>query len=282
MQLLVAGAMLLVFIFIMLSIWLGVPGVFHYGVGLATFGLFLLVFHVTARRAHREVVGIILADGLCPACAYSLRDVPVEQDGCATCPECGSAWRAEGIRRYIDPPDLAAMGHPRLGRWLERLGNAGSSRSLKDDQGVVQSMVGVRDLKMAREQATPEPATRLRGALAALRPRGRLRRLAGGGFVLLLALAVLPSLGTDPMALLQSGPTGLGLFVFVLFGVVFAAAIFVSDAGRAPTVVRRVLLEHSLCPGCASDLLDVEPNSDGCTVCPECGAAWKLEEEPRG
>lgn len=33
--------------------------------------------------------------GLCPTCAYDLRDARVEADGCRVCPECGGAWRAD-------------------------------------------------------------------------------------------------------------------------------------------------------------------------------------------
>ena len=29
----------------------------------------------------------------CPSCAYDLAGVPIEQDRCRRCPECGAAWR---------------------------------------------------------------------------------------------------------------------------------------------------------------------------------------------
>ncbi len=31
--------------------------------------------------------------GRCATCAYSLRGLPREPDGCTVCPECGAAWR---------------------------------------------------------------------------------------------------------------------------------------------------------------------------------------------
>ena len=30
------------------------------------------------------------------------------------------------------------------------------------------------------------------------------------------------------------------------------------------------------CPGCLNDLTGLVPAADGCTVCPECDAAWRL------
>ncbi len=37
----------------------------------------------------------------------------------------------------------------------------------------------------------------------------------------------------------------------------------------------RALLEERRCPSCAYDLQGLAPAPDGCTVCPECGAAWR-------
>jgi hypothetical protein len=45
------------------------------------------------RRETRHVVDVYLAERLCPSCAYSIGAIPVDPDGCTTCPECGTAWR---------------------------------------------------------------------------------------------------------------------------------------------------------------------------------------------
>lgn len=37
-----------------------------------------------------------------------------------------------------------------------------------------------------------------------------------------------------------------------------------------------VLKENALCPSCVHSLKGLLPSGDGCTVCPECGAAWRL------
>ena len=50
-------------------------------------------------------------------------------------------------------------------------------------------------------------------------------------------------------------------------------------------IVRDILRHSMYCPSCCFTLKEVQAESDGCTVCPECGAAWQLptqnETEPR-
>ncbi len=44
-----------------------------------------------------------------------------------------------------------------------------------------------------------------------------------------------------------------------------------------PHAIRRTLLSR-LCPACEFSLRDLQSHADGCTVCPECGAAWRIPE----
>ena len=46
-----------------------------------------------------------------------------------------------------------------------------------------------------------------------------------------------------------------------------------------PPLVRDGLLTQGFCPACAHGLRGVPPGPDGCTVCPECGAAWRAHGE---
>jgi hypothetical protein len=39
-------------------------------------------------------------------------------------------------------------------------------------------------------------------------------------------------------------------------------------------------IERGLCGSCIYPIETTSPQSDGCTVCPECGAAWKLPPPP--
>jgi len=46
-----------------------------------------------------EIAHAALDSALCPSCGYSLRDLPLEPDGCVLCPECGAAWRESRMGR---------------------------------------------------------------------------------------------------------------------------------------------------------------------------------------
>lgn len=63
----------------------------------------LAVFRIVAierRRARTflrgassaQIADAMLAEGRCPACAYSIRTINRADDGCVVCPECGAAW----------------------------------------------------------------------------------------------------------------------------------------------------------------------------------------------
>lgn len=40
--------------------------------------------------------------------------------------------------------------------------------------------------------------------------------------------------------------------------------------------IREAVLDQGFCPSCAYRLEGVPPEADGCTVCPECGGAWRV------
>lgn len=46
---------------------------------------------------------------------------------------------------------------------------------------------------------------------------------------------------------------------------------------RSPKHARHAMLLHDLCPACAHGLCGIPPQSDGCVVCPECGASWRMQ-----
>jgi hypothetical protein len=41
----------------------------------------------------------------------------------------------------------------------------------------------------------------------------------------------------------------------------------------------RQVLRSGVCPACDYPLRGIPPASDGCTLCPECAAAWRLDSE---
>ena len=62
---------------------------------------------------------------------------------------------------------------------------------------------------------------------------------------------------------------------------VVTSAVALLMADRWITARRRLAIEHLLlmdrCPACDYDLSGALPEHDGCTLCPECGGAWRLD-----
>ncbi|MGH7244406.1 MAG: hypothetical protein ACREJD_13425 [Phycisphaerales bacterium] len=71
----------------------------------------------------------------------------------------------------------------------------------------------------------------------------------------------------------------IGLFAPFFLTMFLAGASVFAIATRVwiPGVARQ-WLSLGTCAGCRYDLRDIEPAADGCTVCPECGGAWKLQQ----
>jgi hypothetical protein len=111
------------------------------------------------------------------------------------------------------------------------------------------------------------------------------------------------------IAVLLSYP--LAALPLVPYGIILADKVRAADAGRAPadldlwfalltplilfcTALWTAIMMHTcwcwaarhgarraaICAACGYDLHGLTPEPDGCTVCPECGAAWRLAERP--
>lgn len=108
-----------------------------------------------------------------------------------------------------------------------------------------------------------------------VRVNGRLNKIHWRFSGLLIAI----SLGCGTYAMLMSSrPT---VVISSTLTVTLAALSWWFDTPR----FRRVLWggqwkarykELGRCPACQYSLASLEPATDGCTVCPECGAAWRL------
>ena len=68
-----------------------------------------------------------------------------------------------------------------------------------------------------------------------------------------------------------------GATILMFFAAV-AAAVFASKRAVKAAGQRAVaeLMKAEICPGCGYSLRGLKPEGDGCTVCPECSAAWRL------
>jgi len=48
---------------------------------------------------------------------------------------------------------------------------------------------------------------------------------------------------------------------------------------RSSKHARQAMLRAGLCPSCAYQIYEIPPDPDGCIICPECGAAWRLSND---
>lgn len=104
-----------------------------------------------------------------------------------------------------------------------------------------------------------------------------------------------PSLHTPPVGLNDRISTGQGLafivialaFVFTgFFGVIVAIGCFLVWivwwflAGRQQAA--EAFVAQGRCASCTYEMVGLPVEADGCAVCPECGAAWKVLEPVSG
>jgi hypothetical protein len=69
----------------------------------------------------------------------------------------------------------------------------------------------------------------------------------------------------------------LRVFVFhlVMFGGIMGGFLTLYGWRNASSAIR-AMTRAGLCPSCAYKIDELVPEPDGCTVCPECGAAWRM------
>ncbi|HRQ72705.1 MAG TPA: hypothetical protein PLU35_06730 [Phycisphaerales bacterium] len=218
----------------------------------------------------------VVRAGFCPSCDYPIGEIDASADGMLECPECGSAWRADRRVERSAPGDAArrrAMRSKlrpvmRFGPWRPRLDHRSRPTSpvvnrrphhLASDYGVachdaagaIFSSVSGRGLKY-----------------------GTLLVFAGFGLFFLMQFigqltAVTPR------------------WVYALIPLM-AACLFVGFLLRTGDIfitgetIERETPARDLCPGCWELLWGVEPDPDGATPCPECGAAWRVPPPTRG
>lgn len=67
-----------------------------------------------------------------------------------------------------------------------------------------------------------------------------------------------------------------GKFAFNLAFPLLGLGLVAASFDPLPEHMMRLLLKHRRCASCAYDLAGTPMQPDNCTVCPECGAAWRL------
>jgi len=104
------------------------------------------------------------------------------------------------------------------------------------------------------------------------------------GVFLVLVLLGLGSACIWTMTLNLDVPSDIPEWVGILF--VYSIPLFLICGILLPLLLnspiwfnRRAARELKICIGCVYSLEGLVAEPDGCTVCPECGAAWKLPEQ---
>lgn len=68
--------------------------------------------------------------------------------------------------------------------------------------------------------------------------------------------------------------------VFLLGLLIYAGAL--ATRVREIAMQERIARRRGVCAACGYSIAEIEPQQDGCAVCPECGAAWKVMEPVSG
>ncbi len=192
----------------------------------------------------------------CAACTYQL-PASIERDGCTVCSECGAAW---GVQHG---PPFPLGSRPA----------AVDFESLTDDRGTPRPLLRLR-ARSWHERPSDEILQQQLDQL--VETRDLIDPVPGWVDPVAIMFCTLPFVTMVVLSLaMQRWLTALGLTV-----VLIAMARFVPRM-RAPafdTSIERdrsVFRIHSLCASCGRQLTGA-PEPDGCTVCSECGAAWRL------
>ena len=113
-------------------------------------------------------------------------------------------------------------------------------------------------------------------------------RLIGFIFVILfgatlVALGVIVASGQVQPRMARSNERAIATIAIALGStvlvVVAVAGLLCVKHGRKP--LRKWLSQYRQCPVCEGSLAGLLPDPDGCTPCPECGAAWRIDAGPK-
>jgi hypothetical protein len=110
------------------------------------------------------------------------------------------------------------------------------------------------------------------------RTRSAVRAAETGGASFWRRAVLIGLVGSTPAAIVlvvTHVPIWTFLIVAVLFAGLEAFGMWFMRLGRAEGA-RDAMLVARLCPSCAYSLRAARAEPDSCTVCPECGGAWRL------
>lgn len=236
-----------------------------------------------ASRSVERFADAMIQVGLCPACTQSLVECDESDAGLIACHNCGACWdsnRVGAVQRFRHSPGERSAVMQVLRNARSYLGEG----FIIDDWGRV-CTVSLRFEVSGAEASTDDRLERMAAAQdMVVVARRRLRRVALPLGLLGSPMLLAAALGSEPF---RQSPLGaaafLGGLVFSALGIVLLFFSFVVPSGDE---AKKIALSNFFCAWCMEDLTGIDAQDDGCTICPECGAAWELgnadgEELPR-
>lgn len=219
------------------------------------------------RRFAERIKAIVLDEGMCAACGYNLFGLGGRPD-LVTCPECGARWQGSRIARSSE-----TVGRAGIIRAADVLIDPEVETGLDDvdDRGSPCSLASPR-LRVPLPEANSDlDRRRLAFARRAISVHGRHVRVPIG-LALILAAAGAAALLWRYTAHMTFAVVAPFLAITGVLGGAVLCGLIVRKRD-----IKSALLEHSLCPSCASPLDSILPDPhDSCTVCTTCRCAWKL------
>ncbi|MCA9277618.1 MAG: hypothetical protein H6815_02380 [Phycisphaeraceae bacterium] len=216
---------------------------------------------------------LLLVDAVCPMCLYSIAGQHTDEHNLLCCPECGHYWHSDHVLRrpvytqgeYDGTKTFRAYTPGEIGTSVQ---HDDRNRRVPDGGGVfflAASAETDADKKQRLENVIREARTSTRGK----------RWILAGGMVAMAAM-MLPSVG-----LFQPIPTRLSMHLAIRIcslSTFFSMCYFAWRMARSSFSAKTsdAALARRICPACADFLDEIEPESDGCTVCQTCGAAWRV------
>lgn len=245
---------------------------------LGAFGTAALVWYklkvavdsISPSKLAPEAAYTLVAEGFCGQCGHSLRDLPVHDDGCFVCPECGSAWRERRITcgwwlplPQVERPTAKVRGFQMV---------AGRANDAEfDELGRLVPLLTLPQIRGGRERSVAGAEEAWRAIEREVRPIGQAIRVCTacvvlamfllGAYALWLQMSVAPAM--------VSGAAGL----LVAMGIGIAIVIVRSDLEITSADVARAMARHGRCASCG-EALERETGQEHGVTCGHCGSTW--------
>ncbi len=226
----------------------------------------------------RQLAASIAAEGICPACAYSIERIPPDPDGCIACPECNAAWRADRIvapTSNLERPTLPENAANLL--CLLRFIPIPARRLDHDAAGRIVPLIDarLRDLPNTEADISPDTRTRIvQSILARYRWRRLLGAMAISAAITCLWSILLMVAGARPHEFTHHSTLTFALAIPLTLAALYAITAILIGTLLIPrrAIVPAMLASHR-CPVCAGNL-SIEHMSANTLACPTCASRW--------